>query len=194
MTFTQKECNYILAPVMKASLQKSHVCSNFPRAVAFGLVTELGLGYQDLYSIQGSSQLNTIVQYLPMQSDITSSLLQSNLELARIDVWLGGDFFLYDYKDFSQHFTRSWLKSVWSFIDTHKISFSESITGEHLLKRENDQFIMFKIIQLSKYGKTQLRRINACRLYLQFYAFSDIATGDGLRFPQEAWLCLHDSL
>ena len=193
MTFTQKECNYIQAPVMKASLQKSHVCSTFPRAVAFGPVKELGLGYQDLYSIQGASQLNTIVQYLPMQSDITGNLLRSNFESARIDVGLGGDFFMYDYKDFSKHFTCSWLKSVWSFIDTHNISFSESITGEHSLKRENDQFIMFKIIQLSKYGATQLRRINACRLYLQVYALSDIATGDGLRFTQESWLCLRDS-
>ena len=101
---------------------------------------------------------------------------------------------MYDYSSFSNHFTTSWLKSVLAFVDFHNLSFSESVTGEHTLKREQDQFIMFKVIQLDRYTKRQLSRINTCRLYLQSYSLSDISTGDGPRFTKEAWLCQRDSL
>ena len=101
---------------------------------------------------------------------------------------------MYEYSSFSNHFTDSWLKSVWAFVDHHNLSFSESVTDDHTLKREHDQFIMFKVIQLDRYTKRQLCRINACRLYLQSYSLSDISTADGLRFTKEAWLCHRDSL
>jgi hypothetical protein len=190
MTFTKKECDFILAPVLMSSLPSSHISRTFPRAVVFGPIAEMGLGYHtDLYTTQGVSQLHSILHYLSVEQDITGQLLRSNMEAARVDVGLGGNFFMYDYTTFSKHLTTSWVKSVWSFIDIHPISFSESITGDHQLKREQDEFIMFKIIQLSKYGTKDLCRINACRLYLQAYAFSDLTTGDGYRFTQEAWNC-----
>ena len=193
-TFSKKECDFILAPVLKASLARTHICSTFPRAVVFGPISELGLGYSDLYTIQGVSQLNSVTHYLPMIDDITGKLLRSNFEAAKVDIGLGGDFVMYDYKTFSLHLTNSWIKSMWEFINYHSISFSESVTGDHSLKRENDQYIMFKIIQLSKYGKKNLLRINACRLYLQVYSLSDITTGDGARFTNEAWICQRDPL
>ena len=192
MTFTKKECNYILAPILLASLPKSHVSGTFPRDVVFGPLAEMGLGHSDLYTMQGVSHLNTIVHYLPMQDDITGQLIRHNLEAARVDIGLGGDFLMYDYATFSRHCTDSWVKCVWKFIDCHEISFTESVTSEQTLKRENDKVIMFHIIQLDKYGTTDLLRINACRLYLQAYSLSDLITGDGNRFTMEAWGCERD--
>ena len=194
MAFTKKECNYIMAPILQASLTKSHISGKFPRDVVFGPIEEMGLGYSDLYTLQGVSHLHSLVYYLPMADDITGQLIRHNFEAARVDIGLGGDFLMYEYQSFSRHCTNSWVKCVWQFIDHHKISFSESITSEQVLKRDNDQVIMFHIIQLSKYGTTDLLRINACRLYLQAYSLSDLITGDGNRFTMEAWLCERDPL
>jgi hypothetical protein len=90
MTFTKKECEFILAPVLKASLSKSHVCHTFPRAVVFGPIEDMGLGYTDLFTSQGTSQLHAIVQYLHADQDITGQLLRHNFEAARVDIGLGG--------------------------------------------------------------------------------------------------------
>jgi hypothetical protein len=194
MTFTEKECKHILAPVLKASLPKSRISSTFPHAVVFGPIAELGIGYSDLFTIQGVSQLQTIVQYLQSPNDITGKLLRANLEAAKVDIGLGDEFFRYEYKSFSKHLTTCWVKSVWDFVDQHPLSFSETVTGEHSLQRHNDQYIMLKIIQLNKYGQRDLLRLNACRLYLQAFSLSDLTTGDGLQFTREAWICVRDTL
>ena len=127
MAFTKKECEFILAPVLKASLSQSHVCNTFPQAVVFGPIEDMGLRYTDLYTSQGTSQLHAIVQYLHAEQDITGQLIRNNFEAARVDIRLGGNFFMYDYSSFSNHCTTSWLKSVWAFVDFHNLSFSESV-------------------------------------------------------------------
>jgi hypothetical protein len=49
LTLTEKECDFIMAPLLEASLTKSHIQQNFPRDVVYGPTSEKGLGYNNIY-------------------------------------------------------------------------------------------------------------------------------------------------
>ena len=53
LPLTKKECNYIMAPVLEASLTKTSVARTFPQAVVYGPRQSGGLDYWNLYIFQG---------------------------------------------------------------------------------------------------------------------------------------------
>lgn len=194
LTLTEKECSHIMAPVLDACLSKSHVCRKYPRALTYGPVEEMGLGFHSLYTLQGVAQLSALIQYLPQTSEITGHLLRSNIEAAKIELGIGGNFFNYDFDSFSLHMTDCWLKSLWCFVSQNKIEVVDDITQDLRLKREHDKLLMVEIIKLDKYKPNNLLRIRNCYLYLQVYCLSDIINGSGTRFTNEAWNCQRNPL
>ena len=192
LTITDKECKTIMAPVLEASLTKSHICRTFPRAVVYGPTHEKGLGMKNLYTTKGLSQLSAILQFINDKHNITGKLIRASIESAKIEMGIGSDIFICNYWKYEALLMESWIKLVWKFNWEKGIRLWERRTKNINLKRENDSFLMDTIIEECDFSNTELQHINRCRLHLQVVTLSDVITGDGNHFSLLAYRCEFD--
>ena len=193
LTLTEDECNHIMAPVLTASLTKNHVCRNFPRDVVYGPKSERGLGIKNLYTTKGINQVSALVQYIGTRDHTTGQLIRASIESAKIEMGIGNNIFSYDFNKFHPLLTNTWIKDVWKFMRENEIRITEQVTSNPILRRENDSFIMERIVLLDRYSPAELSHINRCRIHLQATTQADITTGDGLQFNPLAYSCTYDS-
>ena len=74
LTLTEKQCQFIMAPALKAGLNASHICRSFPCNVLYSSKKEGGFGLSNIYHEQGISHLLLLQQHID-QPSITSNLL-----------------------------------------------------------------------------------------------------------------------
>jgi hypothetical protein len=103
---------------------------------------------------------------------------------------VGRNLFLSDYSLFSLLLTDSWIKSTWKFAQEHNIDIIDKVTKNLSLHRQNDVFLM-EIICHHGFSKTELQKINRCRLHLQVTCLSDITCGYGSNYTN-AYNCIYD--
>jgi hypothetical protein len=189
LTLTEKECNYILAPVLEAGLQSSAICKNYPRAVTYGPKEEGGLNLPSLYTQQGVQRIATISDCLS-SNDMTGELLRTTIEAAKVEIGVGRSLFSLDYKLYSHLLTDTWIKDTWKFAREHNIDLIDKVTSNLTLHRQNDLFLM-EVIVHHGFSKSELQKINRCRLYLQVTSLSDISCGYGTKYSN-AYNCTYD--
>jgi hypothetical protein len=91
--------------------------------------------------------------------------------------WLIGFNLLQNYELLTPHDESIWLSNIRNFMIEHNIKITKTIQAYPLL-RENDEYLMEKLLQLTKDAK-EIRHINYCRLYLNIITISDITEPDG---------------
>jgi hypothetical protein len=89
-----------------------------------------------------------------------------------------------DYKKFNALATNSLVKSTWEFLHSNNIILNHDITVRK--NTTNDQVLM-PILCQGDLSTHELEAINQCRLYLQAYHISDIATASGKLLSAHAW-------
>jgi hypothetical protein len=97
LTLSEKECNYIMAPVLEARLQSSSICKNYPRAVTYGPKDEGGLNIPNLYIQQGIQRIASITDHIESK-DMTGELICTTIEAAKVEVGVERNLFALDYK------------------------------------------------------------------------------------------------
>ena len=85
------------------------------------------------------------------------------------------------------HFESKWLQSLRAFLSHCGGSFSLDDYHIPTLQRDNDSYIMDKVLSSAIFTPPQIRRINYCRLYLQVITLSDICTAPGTHFDFEMY-------
>ena len=178
-TFSRKECAKLVKPIHDAALPKSHICRTIPNAIRYGSKDALGLGLDDLYVNQG---VEKVIFYLEQinSTSMSRNLLRSNMEWAMIHVGIGDkNLFEIPFKPFGYLLPRTWIKSLWEFVDEYSITMP---TYKNILKtkRDNDKFIM-EAFHNANYSKKELLKLNRCRMYLKVDTLSDITNGMGDR-------------
>jgi hypothetical protein len=71
----------------------------------------------------------------------------------------------------------SWVKHTWKFLYEHGITIEDKV-GDIQLKRRGDDYLM-RIFTQYGYKGAALKRLNACRLFLQVETVADITMVDG---------------
>ena len=184
LTLTEKECTNIMAPILKVALPHSRVCRTFPRKVVYGPKSMMGLGKTELYIKQGVLQIGILQQYVHTDT-ITGELLRANIEMTKIHLGMGTNFFLLNYNQLHKMIPQSLIKHIWCFSHKHNISIQEETTSNIILRRENDKFLMEEIALRNNFFTTnELTHINRCRLYLQVTTMADITNGNGTLIRQ----------
>jgi hypothetical protein len=189
LTLTEKECNHIIAPVLEAGLQSSSICKNYPRAVTYGPKEESGLNLPNLYVQQGLQRIAMITDHLSSH-DMMGELLRTSIEAAKVEIGVGRNLFSLDYSLYSTILTDSWVKSTWQFAREYNIDIIDKVTSNLPLHRQNDVFLM-EVICHHGFSKSELQKINRCRLHLQVSSLSDISCGYGTRYTN-AYNCIYD--
>ena len=155
LTLTEKQCQFIMAPALKAGLNASHICRSFPRNVLYGSKKEGGFGLPDIYHEQGISHLSLLQQHID-QPSITGNLLRASIEAATVKLGYPTNFFTLPYKTHSKHLTSCWIKHLWKFCSDHSIIVQNHVTPPLLPSRTNDIFIMEQIITYGSFKPKQL--------------------------------------
>jgi hypothetical protein len=94
-----------------------------------------------------------------------------------VEIGVGGSLFTQSFDRFGQLATDSWVKHTWRFLSEYGIMIKDH-TGDLKLRRRGDVFLTEVFIQHGLKGAA-LKRMNACRLYLQVETLSDIMAADG---------------
>jgi len=80
-TFTEKQCEVLLRPVLTQGLPALGINRNFPWVVAHGPVAYQGLNLPNLFTEQLITHIRTLVKYGSHPSNITGNLISANAEL-----------------------------------------------------------------------------------------------------------------
>ena len=81
--FTQKECDKISAPFLRACLSKMNYNCNMPREVVYGPPSLFGIGMHDLYVEQGIKQVTALVGHLRQDSE-TGRMMQIEMQWCQV--------------------------------------------------------------------------------------------------------------
>jgi hypothetical protein len=184
-TFTQSECNFIMAPVLRVALSSSGVVNTIPHALVYAPLCFQGLNIPDLFTEQGISKIVRLVKYGRQSQHITSCLIRHNCEAMKMEFGINGQLFQHDPVQWDAMITPSWLKFTWKFLVKHDVQLIDDLPDFPAL-REHDRPIMAVFGDLGWSDKL-LYRVNICRMFLQVITLADIATGDGKRISYDAW-------
>jgi hypothetical protein len=181
---TEKEWEYIMAPVLLADLPRSGIARNFPRDVLYGPKTLQGFGILHPWHNQELTHLNMSVQQSSFPF-IAGGLLSTSLEQLRLEVGLPGFVTDHDYEIVQSLLTPCWLQDLWLFCQRFQIELHNTV-GQLLPARQEDQFLMASFIQAG-YRGSDLRQLNECRMFLQVTTLLDISNAEGSSLSQLAW-------
>ena len=192
-TFSLQDCEDIMKPLYSEFLPKMGASQKIPLAFRYGPKSCMGLGLPHVYTMQGIAQTKALLDHIQKET-MVGKFLHMELEMANLEVGVGGNILAMDFDKYGHFLTDCWLKSLWQFCHTNEIN----IQGKYRqpqTQRHNDFFIMEKLV--SKYSdaftKAELRSINRCRLFMRHVVMSDLVTGDGTKFTQKAYSGIKDS-
>ena len=179
-TLTQKECSYIMAPVLQGGLSKMGVCKTMPRVLVYGPIKYTGLGINQLYTTQGLLHVRAVLDHCWRTTE-TGKLLRTSIEIAKVETGLQGSLWSYDYDVYSHLCEDTWVKHLWQFLWETGTKITDDLDDFQYV-RENDSSItagFAKAYQNGSITKSQWYIANRCRLYLRCLTVGDIASGNG---------------
>jgi hypothetical protein len=159
------------------------VCRNYPQALVFSPPKYAGIGIKHIHTIQETARLKDIINHT-YTNTTSGQLYRSSLEYLILELGMGTDISAIDYAKYQHLATNSLIKSTWKFLNENCITLSHDIS---LPKNTvDDKPLMIEICRFNPNMK-EIKAINQCRLYIQAYYVSDIATASGLRLSLHAW-------
>ena len=183
-TLTQKDCDFIMAPIFGKAFPKAGLPGNLPKAVRYGTIDSGGVGIQDPFLLQGSHRVSYLVHHLWKQTP-TGNLLRLSLEKLQVEAGYTSDFFARPYPLVLKHLvTQSWIRDCLVFMYDHDIQLPGILTP--LLPRcEGDKGLM-ELFSKHTSDTSTLRALNRCRMQKSIFFFSDIVNASGKALSKEA--------
>jgi hypothetical protein len=175
-TFTEQQCYRIGKNLVAATLQKLGINKNFPRDLAYAPPELQGLGITNLFIKQGSEILFRVFKFMIDDNSLTGHLLQNSYQYLQLELGHCNNVFLLRFSEWGGLATHSYLKTCWEFCNRFNIELHPKVQ-KITPCREFDQTIMSILAEFCS-GKL-LQTMNKCRIRLQLFWVSDLATGDG---------------
>jgi len=175
-TFTHKEGESILQPVLLQAFPLLGINRHFPRAMVYGHESHHGLGITHLYDKQGFLHILALMKF-PMQPGIMGELLNCSYEAIQVELGLLGKIFKYSYTDWGPTIAPCWLSHTWQYLlelgmqlDTQKMTLQATC--------DKDSFLMLNFWNAG-YWEESLIWLNKCHVWLQVTTVVDIIDGQG---------------
>jgi hypothetical protein len=183
LSFTQHQCDKLMTQILWVLLPNLHINRNTARSIIFGPEEYGGLALPDLYVTQGTDKLRLFLGHLRLQ-DCTGHLIHIDLMYLQLLTGWGSFFMNLD----AMHFRwveDGWLSSLWQFTSKYHLSIMYPHQWLPPKPRLSDQYLM-EIFARQHLSVSVMATLNRCRLFLQVFTVSDIATVDGTRITMEA--------
>jgi hypothetical protein len=179
-SLTTKECEDIQRPVVAEILPKMGIIWNSARAVVFGPSQYCGLGLDYLSAVQGRNRIQYLIGHLRSKS-LTGKLIRNQLEYTQLEVGCETNPLALKYERYKPLILcPSFVTALWEYL--HMCLATTDVTPQWSPKKSRiqDVAIMTALTDPSTGLSTKyLRTINRCRLYLQVFLLSEIATLKG---------------
>jgi hypothetical protein len=180
---TKEQCQQIMAPVINYALPAMGVCRNFPRDLVFSSTKYCGIGIKHIHTLQEISRIKDILHHTYMQTT-TGKLYRTSFEYLILQLGMGTDLRSIDYDKYNLLASSGLCKSTWKFLFEHNITLHHDIIVPK--NTVSDIPLMTELCRLNP-SPIELEEINQCRLYLQAFYISDIASASGQRLAPHAW-------
>ena len=153
------------------------------RAILYGPKSLGGARFYHLLTLQGMGQLFGFLKHWRAPNTQPGTLVRIALAWTQLNAGTGTSI-LTDVQTPLPHCESKWFKALRSFL--HSIDVSLELDDSYVLplQRENDFYLMDRIITEGTFTDSQLTLINYCRLYLQAITLSDITTLNGSRLDK----------
>ena len=141
---------------------------------------ELGAhGFTYTWTDQGIAQLQLLLVHLRQENEIAEAL---HIVIKHVQLQMGvtGKPFQFLIAPFLRYIEPNWVTAVWLFVDHIQSIVHIKNAWDLTPQRQGDQCLMniFQIPQFNIHPK-EMKRLNACRLYLQVVTVADITDGSG---------------
>ena len=176
----QNDLKRLFRPVLDVLLHTLGLNKRFPLALVHAGPDALGLGIDDLPTLQGVAQLQLLMGHLN-KADRTGDLIEITLGSLEMEIGLGKCPLWYPHTTTLEHVSDTWVSSIGRFLHRLKCRVETRTTRQVEVQRENDYFIM----QLALDGNFNLPLVQQCRLWLRVSTVADISDASGRRL--EKW-------
>jgi hypothetical protein len=180
---TKEQCQQIMAPVINYSLPAMGVCRNYPRDLVFSSTKYCGIGIKHIYTLQEIVRIKDILHLTYLQTT-TGKLYRTSFEYLILELGMGTDLSSIDYDKYKLLASSGLVKSTWRFLFEHNITLNHDIIVPK--NTVSDIPLMPELCRLNP-SPLELEEINQCRLYLQAFYVSDIASASGHQLSPHAW-------
>ena len=189
-TFTAKQWEKLMSPVLMTLLPKAGICRSFPRAVVYAPLRFQGLGIPHPFAVQMTKHLDMLLRH-PANRTATASFLEANVQAHQLETGTSFGIFQQVYDNTAILASDTWVKRVWRSLDAHDVHV-ELDSPPLALRREGDCLLM-ELFMDAKVDQQTLLWLNWCRMFLHAVTLSDIVTADGSKVTTDAWTGRRDS-
>ncbi len=183
-TFTEKQCEALLKPVLNQGLPVMGINQNFPRVVAHGPLAYQGLNFPNLFMEQLILHIRTLVKYGSHLADITGNLIWANMELLCLETGISGPLFQI-LALFQICVTPTWVSQCWVHCAQRGIDISIDLPNLKPHCRRNKEIM--RIFAEGGFRSAELALLNRCCMHLHVIYLLDICNGSGSRIEQQYW-------
>ncbi len=107
MTFSEKECTYIMTPFVESVLSALGVCRKLPRAVVYGPIRHQGMGVINLYTLQCLLHVKAI---LCSTNKVSRHMIVTAIENTLLEAGVPSPLFRQPY---CKYVTKTWVAITW---------------------------------------------------------------------------------
>lgn len=177
-SFSRKEVDHIMRPVLKAALPMCGIQRRMPRALVYGSLRSQCIQLKDPYWTQLIRHLQSIMMHQQLDTP-TNELQNENMELVQLYIGSDQNFWDLPFQLYGPLAPDGWIKSTWQALSETSLSFRwPSLAIKP--KRRRDVFLMDAFMAINP-PPHDLQSLQTCRLYLQATTLADITTACGNR-------------
>ena len=179
----EEQCRQVDTPMITALLHAHGTTSRFPRDVLFGHTRYGGLGYGSTAMHQLTEGITLMLGHLRL-GDTTGQLGEIVLQQIQLEVGTSLFFFEMDPEIWGTYGTPALVAFWWQQLRKHRIHLQGQKSWIPRAAQVDELSIMDIVVP--HFGKEELKKINAVRLYLNAYYPSDIVEVRGYKVIKTA--------
>ena len=172
MPLTEKECDDIIRPTMRALLKKLNIPVTTNRDLIYGPARHGGVELPNLYVHGNILKLMMFVGHY-QKEDSTKPLLQIALGIVQQQLGTSTPALESDFNKVGFLVEACWIKHVWSFLTEINATIQVEQLWMPQSDYDNDALIMDKVPK-TQLDEVTIQKFNMCRLFKQIYFISDI--------------------
>ena len=169
---TYDECDEIMRIVQPTLLHAHNIARTCSRIVLHASTKLAGLNIYHLYQLQGLEKLKFFLWHF-RKMDTTGKLLQITMEYTQLELGVSRQFFQLNYERYNSFTTKTWVTSIWQYLDSCKAKAQFTQQKTYSLPREGDRYLMDVLFE-HQLDKDRLMKFNQIRLKLKILSLSDM--------------------
>ena len=183
-TFTPKECSHLESVLYKDLLPRLGVNSKMALPYRYATPQFQGAGMLHMHSQMMIEHIKLFLSHIHRDTQL-GIMFRATMETLQLEVGSRTHPFQLPYQPFSEFATNTWMKVLWFCLNKYNITLSREQNNIYM-PRENDVTLMDELVAAQRFTKSEMIRINRCRIYLQVYFLSDVTSGDGRKLMYQS--------